>query len=155
MGFDRNLLPDPTSYFESQGLKLIGPRSAAWKTTECRFHGGSDSMRINTENGIWKCMNCDVKGGNVLAYQMKAYGMDFQDACKALRVPLQSDKPSRKPAVLSARDALRVTANEANLVAIAACNVAHGVVLTAKDKDRLLKAAARIIRLEEEFNDRR
>ena len=47
MRFDRSLLPDPASYYEAQGLRLTGPRSAKWRTTACSFHGGSDSMSIN------------------------------------------------------------------------------------------------------------
>ena len=43
MSFERNQLPDAVSYYEGEGLRLIGPQSAKWKTTECRFHGGSES----------------------------------------------------------------------------------------------------------------
>ena len=82
MGFDRNLLPDPVSYFENQGLTLKGPNRAKWKTTACNFHGGSDSMRVNTENGAWVCMSCGEKGGDVLAYEIKVSGAEFQDATK-------------------------------------------------------------------------
>ena len=43
MAFDRCNLPDP-SYRQPEGLKPT-PRG------KCKFHGGSDSMRINTEFG--------------------------------------------------------------------------------------------------------
>ena len=103
MTFDRNLLPDPTSYFEAQGLKLTGPRSAAWKTTECRFHIGSDSMRVNVQTGGYCCMNCGAKGGDVLSYEMQATGADFVGACKALGAWVDDGKPHapQKPAPLS------------------------------------------------------
>ena len=39
-GYRRELLPDPFSYYEDQGLMLVGSRRAPWRTTECRFHGG-------------------------------------------------------------------------------------------------------------------
>ncbi len=92
MSFDRNLLPDPTSYFESEGLKLAGPRSAKWKTTRCEFHGGN-SMRINVASGWWRCMNCDEHGGDVLAYHMQAHGLEFIEAAKALGAWVDDGKP--------------------------------------------------------------
>ena len=51
MGFDRRNLPDAVGYYESEGLKLTG--RGKWRTTECKFHGGSDSMRINTDSGAF------------------------------------------------------------------------------------------------------
>ena len=70
--FDRSQLPDPANYFKSEGLRLKGARHANWKTTECRFHGGSDSMRVNVATGAFRCMNCQASGGDVLAYHMQA-----------------------------------------------------------------------------------
>ena len=84
MTFDRNRLPDPTTYFQNQGLTLKGPRSAKWKTTACNFHGGSDSMRVHLATGAWVCMSCCEKGGDVLAYEIKAGGREFVDSAKAL-----------------------------------------------------------------------
>ncbi len=40
MSFDRDRLPDPITYYESQGL-TFKERSGKWRTTECRFHGGN------------------------------------------------------------------------------------------------------------------
>jgi hypothetical protein len=34
MGFERDRLPDPMSYFEAEGLRLKGPNSSKWKTTD-------------------------------------------------------------------------------------------------------------------------
>ena len=82
MTFDRNLLPDPITYFENQGLILKGSRSAKWKTTACNFHGGSDSMRVKSATGAWRCMNCGESGGDVLTYEIKAYGKEFVQAAK-------------------------------------------------------------------------
>ncbi len=146
MSFNRNLLPDPTSYFEAQGLKPSGPRSAKWKTTACPFHGGSDSMRVNTATGAWVCMACGEKGGDVLAYQMAVTGAEFVDAAKALGAWVDDGKPHtpQKPALLSPRAALSVMAFEATLTAVAAGNMAYGVNLTDLDRARLLKAANRI-----------
>ena len=91
MSFNRDNLPDTTAYFENAGLALKGP--GKWKTTRCEFHGGSDSLRVNTESGGWICMACDAKGGDVLAYEMQSTGTEFVQAAKALGVWVDDDKP--------------------------------------------------------------
>ena len=153
MAFDRNLLPDPTAYFEEQGLKLTGPRRAKWKTTACNFHGGSDSMRVNTSTGAWVCMSCGEKGGDVLAYEIAVGGADFVDAAKAIGAWVDDGKPYTppKPTPLSPRAALSAMAFEAMLTAVAAGNIAQGVLLTDADRSRLMTAAGRINRMMEAF----
>lgn len=153
MSFHRDLLPDPASYFEAQSLKLSGPRSAKWKTTACVFHGGSDSMRVNTATGAWVCMACGEKGGDVLAYEMASTGAEFVDAAKAIGAWLDDGKPQtpQKPAPLPPRAALAALAFEATLTAVAAGNIAHGVSLTDVDRARLLKAVSRINLLVEAY----
>lgn len=154
MGFERDRLPDPVSYFEGEGLTLTGPRSAKWKTTECRFHGGSDSMRVNVHTGAWVCMaGCGARGGDVLAYQMAAHAMDFIEAAQALGAWVEDGKPhiQQRPTALSPRAALQVLAFEATLTAIAAGNLARGVALSDVDLQRLLVAVNRITRLVEVF----
>ncbi len=103
-------------------------------------------MRINTQSGGWCCMACDAKGGDVLAYHMKAYNMDFMKAAQELGAWVEDGKaPAQyKPTPLPARAALQVLAFEALLVATAAGNVARGVKLTEQDRLRLLAAAGRI-----------
>ena len=151
MGFDRTLLPDATSYFESEGLKLTG--RGKWRTTECKFHDGSDSMRINTATGAWVCMNCAAKGGDVLAYHMATSGEEFVQAAKSLGAWIDDGKPTRpqRAAPLPPRAALEVLGFECNLTAVAAGNIAHGVILTDADRSRLMVAAGRINRLVEAY----
>ena len=153
MAFDRNLLPDPVTYFENKGLTLKGPRSAKWKTTTCNFHGGSDSMRVNVATGAWVCMSCGEKGGDVMAYEIKDSGREFVDAAKALGCWVDDGRPPAvtKPTPLSPRLALSVMAFESTLAAVAAGNVANGVTLTDADRARLMVAASRINRLVEAF----
>ncbi len=153
MSFDRNLLPDTPSYFESQGLVLAGPRSAKWRTTRCAFHDGSDSMRVNTASGGWVCMACDASGGDVLSHHMQLHGMEFVEAAKQLGAWIDDGKeaPRQTPAPLPPRAALSVLAFESTLAAVAAGNVAHGVILTDKDLARLLTAANRINRISEVY----
>lgn len=150
--FIRDRLPDPVAYFESEGLKLDG--KGKWRTTECRFHGGSDSMRVNTQTGGWVCMaGCGARGGDVLAYHMASHGIDFIAAAKALGSWQENGKPTktRQPTPLPAVSAIQVLAFESTLTAIAAGNIAHGVELTENDRVRLQVAARRITQVSEIF----
>lgn len=151
MSFDRTRLPDAAGFYEGEGLKLEG--RGKWRTTACRFHGGSDSLRVNADSGAFVCMaGCGAKGGDVLAYRMAAHGEDFIDAAKALGAWIDDDKPApRKPTPISPRDAITLMAAESNLVAMAAGNMAHGVELTQADLERVLTAAGRINRIAELF----
>ena len=110
-------------------------------------------MRINTQSGGWCCMSCGEKGGDVLAYHMKLHGMEFVDACKQLGCWVDDGQPARqhKPTALSPRAALEVLAFEANLVAIAAGNLALGVILTDADRARVMTATGRINRVVGDF----
>ena len=151
MGFERDRLPDAVSYFENEGLTLRGP--GKWKTTRCNFHDGSDSMRVNTTSGAWVCMACGAKGGDVLAYEMQATGTEFVQAAKELGAWVDDGKPQRpqKPTALPPRAALEVMAFECNLVAIAAGNIAKGVILSDADRARVMAAAGRINRITGDF----
>lgn len=151
MGIDRSLFPDVSGYYESQGLSL--GRGKKWVTTECRFHGGSDSMRINLKTGAFVCMaGCGASGGDVLAYHMAAYGMGFVEAAKALGCWQEEGKAApHKPTPFSPRQALEVLASEANLIAIAAGNIANGVALNEQDRQRVMQAAGRILKIQEVF----
>ena len=146
MPFVRENLPEPLAYYEGQGLIFTGPRSSKWRTTRCEFHGGSDSMRVHIERGAYVCMSCGVRGGDIVSYHQAAHGLEFVEAVKALGAWQDDGKPQphRRPAPLPAALAVNVLGFEANLAAVAACNVANGVQLTDQDKARLLTAAARI-----------
>ena len=151
MSFQRENLPEPVGYFENCGLVLKGP--GKWKTTACNFHGGSDSMRVNTGSGAWVCMSCGETGGDLLAYEMKSTGAEFVDACKAVGAWVDDGRAPvhHKPSPLNPRQALSVLAFEATLTAVAAGNAGHGVVLSAADLARLLTAAGRINLIAEAF----
>lgn len=142
--FKKEQLPDALGYFESQGLTFTG--RGKWRTTECRFHEGSDSMRINTTSGAWVCMACNAKGGDVLSYHMAANCLDFVSAAKDLGAWQDDCKPSRnyRPKPIPAGQAISVLAFESHLTAIAASTLAHGRPLTDIDRSRLLVAAGRI-----------
>ena len=151
MSFDRNNLPDAATYFEGQGLRFSG--CGKWRTTTCTFHGGSDSMRVNTASGGWCCMACDAKGGSVLDYHMQVHGIEFVEAAKQLGCWTDDGRPApqHRPAPLPPRAALQVLGFEATLIAVAAGNLARGIVLSDIDLARVLSAAARITRLTEAY----
>jgi len=153
MGFDRDRLPDPASYYESQGLHLKGPARAKWKTTACLEHGGSDSLRVHTVTGGQCCMACGVKGGDVLAYHMRITGKDFASAARELGAWIDDGKPQRpqRPTSLPPRAALEVLNMEALIVAIEAARIVRGHIPDEADKARLLLCANRINRIAREF----
>lgn len=98
-------------------------------------------------------MSCGQKGGDVLSHFMQLHGAEFVDAARQLGAWVDDGKPARqqKPTTLSARAALEVMAYECNLVAIAAGNLARGVILTDSDRARVMTAAGRINRITGEF----
>lgn len=57
---------------------------------------------------------------------------------------------NRRPRRITARDAISAGAFEAQIVAVAACNVAGGMLLSEEDKQRLLVAANYLTRLADE-----
>jgi hypothetical protein len=150
MSFDRSLLPDAAAYYEAQGLRLTGPRSAKWRTTACAFHGGSDSLRVNLHTGGFCCMNCGARGGDVLAYEMALNGLEFIEAARHLGAWVEDGSPlltSPRAAPLSPRAALEVLGFEALLVAVAADMLAKGGSLSIIDAERLKTCASRINRI--------
>jgi hypothetical protein len=146
MTFNRDLLPDPATYYESQGLKLS--KGKKWVTTECVFHGGSDSMRINLETGAFVCMaECGARGGDVLSYHRALHKGDFVPTCKELGCWVEDGKKPLKvprPSPLPLRDALSVLEFETLLVAGTASSMGQGYNLNEGDRARLIEAANRI-----------
>ena len=64
--------------------------------------------------------------------------------------PGDGAKRTGRRRLLSAHQALGLLADEANIVATAAANLAHGLDLSDQDRDRLLTASARVTTLMEE-----
>ena len=150
MTFIRDNLPDTRAYFENEGLVLKG--HGKWLTGWCFSHGGSDSMRVNTESGGWVCMACGIKGGDVLAYHIASHGLCFIDAAKELGCWDDDGKPAHtRPKPLPASQAIQVLKFESMLVYIAAGNIGHGVELTDNDRARLLVASQRIQTITEAY----
>lgn len=151
--FIKDQLPDPVSYYESEGLTL--QRGKKWRTTRCDFHGGSDSLRINTDSGAFVCMaGCGARGGDVLAYYMAAHGLSFVDAAKALGAYREDGRDHRggaKPLPVPARALLEVVALELMVCAMVLSDALSGC-LTDEDFDRFRDAAGRVIHIAEVAN---
>jgi hypothetical protein len=82
-GFDRARLPLPAQYFITQDMKLTG--HGAWRDAVCPFHTDTKpSLRIRLETGAFKCMVCGAHGGDILAFHMQRYGLNFKAAAVAL-----------------------------------------------------------------------
>ena len=145
MTFIRENLPSAAEFYAAAGLTLKGPSRAKWKTTRCDFHGGSDSLRINIHTGGFKCMACDISGGDVLAFEMLLSGCDFQTGAKRLGAWLDDGRPApKKRTALSPRDAIELMVFESNLIGIEAARIARGHTPSQSDLDRLTQAIGRI-----------
>ena len=81
--FKREALPDPLSYFEGLGVRLIG--RGPWRSTLCPFHDDHHpSLRVNVDSGAFRCMACGAKGGDVLDFHRQQYALGFKEAAQAL-----------------------------------------------------------------------
>jgi DNA primase len=84
--FDRALLPTPARYLDSRGL-LTAARGS-WAAIRCPAHkqGGESnpSLRVNLEDGHFRCMACGAKGGDVLALHRLITGAGFIEAAREL-----------------------------------------------------------------------
>lgn len=151
--FRRELQPDPRAYYEGQGLVLKG--RGDWRTASCAFHGGKATMRVNVATGAFVCMaGCGARGGDLVSYQMAAHGQDFVGAARALGAYVEDAQPHQgptRPTPLAPRAALEVLAFEAQLVAVAAANLATGTALSDADRQRLATAATRVATVRELF----
>ena len=150
--FIRERLPDAISFFEGECLPLKGP--GKWRTAHCQFHGGSDSMRVNTESGSWVCMACGEKGGDVLAFAMRAHDLGFVAAARMLGAYVDDRKPHRgtvQATTLSARDAMAVVAFEIVVLMIVIADIRNGLIPTDADWQRFVEGAGRIQTLVAEY----
>lgn len=92
----RTAVPSAMEYIQQQGLRLAPQELRAshrggWITTECRIHGGSDSLRWNLKTGGWICMACEEHGGDALEYHRKAFGLSFVQAARDLGAWIEDD----------------------------------------------------------------
>jgi DNA primase len=79
----RDRLPDPASYYESEGVELRG--RGAWRDAVCPFHQDSrPSLRVHVGSGAFRCMSCGASGGDVLSFHRRRHVLGFVEAARAL-----------------------------------------------------------------------
>lgn len=144
MTFDRDKLPDALDFYAHV---VFREKRGIWRTTACPWHGGSDSLRINTRTGAYRCMNCEARGGDIVSYLMAADGLSFEQAARALGA--WTDRPGAPPGQqtprrFSAADALSLLRQEAMLLGVLATDIAKGKPLSEKDAARLRVCCGRI-----------
>lgn len=82
-GLNRALLPKPIAYLKAQQIHFKG--AGRWLDVLCPFHNDtSPSLRMHSERGGFKCMACDAKGGDLIAFHQQRYNLGFVETCKAL-----------------------------------------------------------------------
>ena len=154
--FIRENLPDPLSYYLSQGLILNG--NGTQRSTGCTFHGSRNTLGINIVSGAFLCRaGCGAKGGNVLDYHRAAYGMGFIEAVKALGAWVEDGTPytgSTRPTAIPARDLLKMVAHELTIITMLISDSLGGR-LTDSGFERYLQATARVIYVAEVANGHR
>ena len=148
----RELFPDTVAYLEGEGVNLVGP--GRWKTGPCHLHGGSDSLRVNTQTGGWRCMSCDAHGGDAIAFHMQRYGLEFVEAARALGAYADDGKRytgPAKPATLSARDAMQLASFELLVALVVIHDIREGVIPSDDDWHRYIESSRRVETLAEEY----
>jgi CHC2 zinc finger len=83
-GFDRNCLPIAVAYYKPifGGLRF---NASGWAQVRCIFHVDRHaSLSIHRDRGAFRCFACQVRGGDVLAFEMLYSGADFKSAARAL-----------------------------------------------------------------------
>ena len=151
MTFIRERMPDAQSYFANMGLVLTG--KGKWRTTECQFHNGSDSLRVNVETGGWVCMSCMTKGGDAVSHHMQLHGLDFAATCALLGCWQNDGKPYReqKPKALQPRDAIEALRMETMLILVVTGDYLAGRPVSAGDRDLLVSAIGRVQQISLEY----
>lgn len=81
--FHPEWLPTAPEYFGGVGIRLIG--KGTWRSALCPFHDDTRaSLRVLSTSGAFKCMACNARGGDVLAFERLRTGKRFIDAARAL-----------------------------------------------------------------------
>jgi len=127
-------------------FKLRENGADRWRAC-CPAHGGSNPSALSVgigDNGTvllkcWHGCSADEVAG--------ALGLDLADLFPARE---RHGKPLAKRRLISDRQALELLHDEANLVAVAAANLANNIVLGDDERERLLIAAGRVGYLRDE-----
>lgn len=78
---------NPISFYQQEGQTVKVACNTKWRDAGiCPFHNDkkAGSFRVNAENGAFKCFSCGEKGGDVITFIMKKYGLTFVEALQKL-----------------------------------------------------------------------
>jgi hypothetical protein len=82
--FDRSRLPDAAQYYSTM-FGALRFNASGWAQVRCIFHDdGRASLSVHHERGAFRCFACNVRGGDLLAFEMLRSGADFKTAARAL-----------------------------------------------------------------------
>lgn len=81
--FDRSRLTTPAAYYKKE-FKTLKIKSE-WVKVKCCFHNDTTpSLNLNMVDGHFRCFGCHKKGGDIIAFHMQRYGVNFCDAVTEL-----------------------------------------------------------------------
>ena len=121
--FDRTLLPNPSVYY-GQLFTLKGSKTQVLVPC-CFHHDKSPSLSINMTKGIFNCLGCGVKGGDVLDFHKLKHGLNTIEAAKDLgawidtKGDTQDELAARKKKIADADKAHKALLEQAAKVEIA------------------------------------
>ena len=117
-----------------------------WRTW-CRICGGNDtalSIGVGKNGGVlMRCFKSECSIEAIVA----ALGLSVSDLFPDSTA---GTAPMRRRGLLSATQAQNLLHDEAQLIALAGSNIAHGIELSDTDRDRVLQAAGRVAYLRDE-----
>lgn len=76
--FLREKLPNPRCYYAAQFPSMKLNHKLLWNSMLCCFHEEvSPSLCINLNSGGFICFGCGVKGGDIVEFHRRRYGLSF------------------------------------------------------------------------------
>lgn len=139
-------MTSPAENILSQLEKVRQRQPGQW-SARCPAHADKSpslSVRETSEGAVLLHCFAGCQVNEVLG----ALGLELHDLYPPREIPVNA--PRRTPRLLNARQALDLLDKEAALCAVAAANMANGVILSVGDLDRVLKAAGYINYLRQE-----
>ena len=84
--FDKSALPPARSFYERELGRLTRPDRKGWVRGNCPFHKSKSgkSFAANLDSAGYYCFGCDARGGDVVAFFMKRYSLNFKGAAQRL-----------------------------------------------------------------------
>lgn len=96
---DASLLPSPRAFYESEFGELGRPNRKGWALvlsgSPVRASKSKKSFFVNVQSGAFKDFGSDFAGGDLIAYVMQRYSINFVAACRRLGCWLE-DMPSER-----------------------------------------------------------